>query len=102
MSKALVLIDLQNDYFPAGKMQLDGISDASSSARQLLQRFRDTGRPLVHVKHVFSDPDAPFFIAGTDGTPIHSSVSPTESEEVITKQHVNAFQETNLQTTFII
>jgi len=97
MSKALLLIDIQNDYFPGGDMELVGIDQASSRAAELLGMFRDKGGPLVHVKHVFADPAAPFFRAGSPGIEIHSSVAPLEGEAVVTKANVNAFLETELK-----
>lgn len=97
MTKALLLIDIQNDYFPGGEMELVGMDQASSFAAELLSRFRDEGSPLVHVRHVFADPGAPFFRAGTPGIEIHSSVAPRNDEAVVTKANVNAFLEPELK-----
>lgn len=97
MSKALLLIDIQNDYFPGGEMELVGMEQASSLAAALLNEFRESGNPLVHVRHVFADPAAPFFRAGTPGIEIHQSVSPVGDESVVTKANVNAFLETELK-----
>lgn len=97
MSKALLLIDIQIDYFPGGDMELVGIEQACSRAAELLKQFRESGSPLVHVRHVFADPAAPFFRPGTSGIEIHDSVSPRGDEAVVTKAHVNAFLETELK-----
>jgi len=43
MKPALILIDIQNDYFPGGKMELEGSPEASLQAAQLLERFRARG-----------------------------------------------------------
>lgn len=98
MTQALLLIDLQNDYFPGGNLPLSGIDAASRAAAELLDRFRTERRPLVHVRHVFANPQAPFFRPDTSGIEIHASVVPVPGERVITKQQVNSFQHTDLKT----
>jgi nicotinamidase-related amidase len=96
MPPALLLIDIQNDYFPGGDMPLAGIDRASANAADLLARFRDEGRPLIHVRHEFDSPAAPFFRPGAPGADIHTSVAPAAGEPVITKHAVNAFHNTDL------
>lgn len=95
-SKALLLIDLQNDYFPGGAYELDRIAEASAKSAEMLDRFRSNGSPLIHIRHEFASAEAPFFRPGSDGAKIHDSVAPLPGEAVITKQLVNSFQGTNL------
>lgn len=97
MTKALLLIDIQNDYFPGGDMELSGIEQASSKAAELLDRFREQNLPLIHVQHIFPDDSFPFFRPNTEGIEIHSSVKPEKNETVIVKQNVNSFQGTDLK-----
>ena len=78
MSRALIVVDIQKDYFPGGRMELVGTEDASLRARELIEAFRDSGEPRFHVQHVFEGPDAPFFAAGTEGAEIHPNVAPIE------------------------
>ncbi|MCC6195567.1 MAG: isochorismatase family protein [Burkholderiales bacterium] len=65
MTTALVLIDLQNDYFPGGTMELAGADDAVAQAGALLQAFRARAWPIVHVRHIAKRPGATFFLPGT-------------------------------------
>lgn len=97
MPKALLLIDVQNDYFPGGDMELAGIDAASAAAAEMLARFRDAGGPLIHVRHEFQSPEAPFFRPGTAGAEIHRSVAPLAGEAVVTKHAVNSFHNTDLK-----
>lgn len=97
MTQALLLIDLQNDYYPGGLWPLENIDAASRTAAELLDRFRNESRPLVHVRHVFPSVQAPFFRPDTDGIEIHSSVAPVPGERVVTKHRVNSFQQTELK-----
>lgn len=94
---ALVIIDIQNDYFPNGKMTLVGADEAGKKAKQLLQYYRNNNLPVVHVKHIALQPGATFFLPDTQGAGISSYVTPLQTEEVITKHYPNSFRETNLQ-----
>lgn len=96
MSKALILIDIQNDYFPGGAMELVGSEAAAQQARKLLDVFRKQSLPVIHLQHVAIRPDATFFIAGTPGAEIHPLVRPEKGETVIEKHLPNSFRETPL------
>ena len=93
---ALLLIDLQNDYFPGGRMELVGADAAASKARLLLEHFRKAGMPVIHVRHEETDAAATFFRAGTPGAEIQETVKPLPGETVITKHFPNAFLQTPL------
>ncbi len=96
MSRALVIIDIQNDYFPGGRMELVGAEAASSQARKLLSAFRESREPIFHIQHVFESGDAPFFTPGSEGVEIYPDVTPGADEPLIVKHHPNAFLETPL------
>lgn len=96
MSKALVIIDIQNDYFEYGAMELVGSSEAAENAKQILARFRNQNLPVVHIQHLSVDPNATFFLPETKGQELHQSVEPLAGEKVITKYYPNSFKETDL------
>jgi nicotinamidase-related amidase len=96
MSTALIIVDIQNDYFPGGRMTLQGIDRAAENAAKLLEHFRSTGRPTFHIQHTWDDPSAPFFVAGTPGAEIHESVAPRPGESVVVKHFPNSFRESPL------
>jgi nicotinamidase-related amidase len=98
MNQALVLVDIQNDYFSGGRMTLVGADAAADHAAQLLEWFRARGLPLFHVQHVSTRPNATFFIPGTDGIELHAAVAPRDGEPVIQKNFPNAFRATKLDT----
>ncbi len=98
MSKeALILVDLQNDYFPEGKWELKGIEAATKNAARLLSHARETSRMVIHVQHFNRFAEAPFFVEDSTGAEIHPIVAPAADEPVIVKQHANSFRETDLQ-----
>jgi len=97
MNMALLLVDIQNDYFPGGKMELVGINEAAAQAQVLLAEFRRRGWPTYHIQHVAIRPGAPFFLAGTPGVEIHASIAPLPGETVIEKHFPNSFRDTGLK-----
>jgi nicotinamidase-related amidase len=98
MNPALVLIDIQNDYFPGGRMTLDGAEAAAERAGRLLDHFRARGWPRFHVQHLSVRPNATFFLPGTEGVEFHAAVAPREDEPVMRKNFPNAFRATLLDT----
>lgn len=96
MTKALLLVDIQNDYFPGGAMELVGAVQAGAQAGKLLQAFRRRALPIVHVQHISTRPGATFFLPGTAGAQIHSSVAPATGETVLQKNFPNSFRDTPL------
>ena len=84
-NKALLLIDIQDFYFPGGKMALVEPEKAAGNAALLLAKFREKNLPVIHVRHN-SEP----------GGKINELVKPLEKEKVITKNEVNSFKGTDL------
>ncbi|WGQ09710.1 cysteine hydrolase family protein [Pedobacter gandavensis] len=95
MSKALIIIDVQNDYFENGALELVNPIPASENAKKLLDHFRKENLPVVHVQHA-SPEGVPFFVPGSTGVEIHDNVKPAEGEKVITKHYPNSFRDTDL------
>ncbi|MEK7020163.1 cysteine hydrolase family protein [Bacillus sp. FSL K6-6038] len=96
MKTALLLVDIQNDYFPNGKMELRGTMEASEYASQLLRHFREMNQPIFHIQHVSIQENATFFLPNTEGVHIHENVRPLKNETVILKHYPNGFRETDL------
>ena len=97
MARALVLVDIQRDYFPGGAFPLVEPEAAAAAARRVLDTFRGNGELVVHVFHVSTDPDATFFRPGTAGLEFHPTVAPADGETVIEKHHPNSFVGTSLR-----
>lgn len=94
---ALVLVDIQNDYFPGGAMELAGPEAAAAAAGRVLAAFRRHGLPVTHVRHEAARPGATFFLPGTPGAEIHPGVAPLPGETVLAKHFPNSFRETGLE-----
>ena len=82
---ALLLIDIQDFYFPGGRSALVDPEPASLNARKLLKKFREINLLVVHVRHI-----------ADKGAEIHKNVRPVEGEKVVSKKHVNCFKDTDL------
>ncbi|MFJ2712281.1 cysteine hydrolase family protein [Pseudomonas sp. NPDC087346] len=96
--QALIVVDIQNDYFPQGKWPLDGVEAAADNAARLIAAFREAGDSVVHIRHEFTSPDAPFFVPGSEGAKLHPKVINRADEPVVLKHFVNSFRETELQS----
>ncbi|UJR16545.1 hypothetical protein I4U23_003445 [Adineta vaga] len=95
--RALIVVDIQNDYFPGGKWTLHGIDAAADNAARLISAARTAGDLIVHVRHEFPTADAPFFAPGSKGAEIHPKVQNREDEDVIVKNQINSFRDTKLK-----
>ena len=95
--KALVVVDIQNDYFPGGRWALSHVEDAAAQAARVSDRFRERGDLVVHIRHEFKDENAPFFRPGSEGAQIHESAKNREDEPVVLKHFINSFRETELK-----
>jgi nicotinamidase-related amidase len=84
-STALIVIDIQDFYFPGGSIPLFHPEIAAQNAAELIHYFRKEGKTVVHVGHL-----------AKSGTAFHDSVKPLPGEKVFMKKKVNAFQDTDL------
>lgn len=96
MKTALLLVDLQNDYFPGGSMELEGSLPAVLHAKDLLDVCRAVKIPVFHIQHISMQKGAAFFLPDTEGVLIHDAVKPLPDETVIRKHYPNSFRETPL------
>lgn len=99
MSTAILVIDLQNEYFPGGNLELVNIREIASKARRLIDAGREASIPVIHIRHIQPDPESPLFQQGTKWIEIHESVAPEEGEVVITKHYPNSFRDSDLGKT---
>ncbi len=67
--QALLVIDLQNDYFPDGKFPLWNTQQTLNNIIVAIKKARSKNIPIIHIQHV-ADPAngiAPFFNKDSDG-----------------------------------
>ena len=86
MKQGLVVIDLQNEYLPTGKLPLSGIEAAVANARRVIDHARNKGIPVFHIRHESDDANVPIFVKGSSGAQIQPEVAPEGDEPVIVKK----------------
>jgi nicotinamidase-related amidase len=85
MKSALLLVDIQQFYFPPSPKALVNPEQASANAGLILKKFRESGQLVIHVQHF-----------ARQGFEIHPNVAPIAGEKVILKKYPNSFRETDL------
>lgn len=95
MKKALLIIDVQNDYFPGGKNELVQPTKALQTISALINNFRAQQLPVFYIQHI-SSKHARFFLPDSQGAAIHQDIAPLEHESVIVKHYPNSFYQTTL------
>lgn len=93
---ALLLIDIQNDYFYKGKMEFKGSYEVAAKAKKTLDSFRKKRKTVIHIQHIALNKNASHFVSGTYGAEIYEDVAPIEGEMIIVKNTSNGFTETGL------
>ncbi|UTB80152.1 cysteine hydrolase family protein [Staphylococcus carnosus] len=96
--QALIIIDIQNDYFKGGNMELFKPEAALENVLKLEQRFKKDNQPILYIQHINEDSNAGFFIEGTEGVELRKELNPSEKDDIIVKHYPNSFLDTNLQS----
>ena len=94
---ALILIDIQNDYFTGGLMPLPGIDAAAANAARILDATRRRQETVIHIRHIAASAEAPFFRSGTECSEINTAVRPLPGERIFEKGRPNSFIGTGLE-----
>jgi nicotinamidase-related amidase len=97
-NSALLIIDVQNDYFAGGRMELPDSDRAAGRIKLILDKFRQKNLPVIHVQHESLKEGSTFFLPGTDGQKIRGLLEPQSGEKVVVKHFPNSFLKTELQS----
>jgi len=98
-NKALLVIDLQNDYFPNGKFPLFNSEHTLTQVKAAITLAQANNIPVIHIQHIADAAMgiAPFFNEGTEGANIHPDVmSVAFNSPVVVKSFADSFEQTNL------
>lgn len=100
VTKALLVIDLQNDYFPGGKFPLWNTDVVLQNIEQAIAKASTQGIPVIHIQHIAKGGLAPFFNEGTPGADIHPSIlAAAPKAPVVVKEFADSFEKTSLEET---
>jgi nicotinamidase-related amidase len=95
VADALVVIDIQNEYFPGGALTLPDAEGAGERAAEAIGAARRGGVEVIHIRHEEPDSDQ-WFVPGSRGAQTHDAVAPADGETVIVKHYPNSFLDTDL------
>ena len=99
MTKSLLVIDLQNDYFPGGKFPLWNTDVVLQNIEHAIEKANAQGVPVIHIQHVAKGV-APFFNEGTPGANIHPRIlAAAPNAPVVVKEFADGFEKTTLEET---
>ena len=76
MKTGLIVIDIQNAYFPGGSYPLVGSEAAALVGSGVLEAARSAALPVIHFQHIADGEDATFFRPGTLGALIWPCSAP--------------------------
>ncbi|MFW1952865.1 cysteine hydrolase family protein [Acinetobacter beijerinckii] len=96
MKQALLIIDVQNDYFKNGKMELINPDNALAKINQLEDHFFYNNLPIIYIQHI-NPSAASFFQENTVGVALHPQLKVKDSSVIVEKHFPNSFLETKLQ-----
>lgn len=95
--EALLIIDVQNDYFPNGKMELFQPNEALNKINVLEGLFNERQLPIIYIQHISNMNGAGFFEVNTDGAKLHASLDINTFSIIVKKQYPNSFFQTHLK-----
>lgn len=96
MKKALIVIDLQNDYFTNGKFPLWNAENTLDNAEKAIEQANSKNIPVILVQHI-GESESPFFNKGTKGVEIHPRIlKAAPAAKKVIKSHADSFYNTNL------
>lgn len=99
-NKALVIIDLQNDYFPGGKYPLWNTENTIENILKAIAQAQAKNTPIILVQHIANKEMgiAPFFNEDTVGADLHPKILEAAPEaEIVVKEFADSFEKTNLE-----
>ncbi|MEN3372440.1 cysteine hydrolase family protein [Dechloromonas sp. ZS-1] len=98
--RALIVIDIQNDYFPDGKFPLWQPEPVLARIEQAIAQARRQGVAVIFVQHVAdaSKGPAPFFNPGTPGVALHARLLQAAPDApIVIKRFADSFLGTDLE-----
>lgn len=96
MKRALLVIDVQNEYF-SGLLPITHPQGNLSNILRVMDAAAAGGIPIVVIQHTFTDPDKPFFQRGTPQWELHPEVRKRQYDLLLEKNLPGSFTGTELE-----
>ncbi|PCK31108.1 cysteine hydrolase family protein [Pseudoalteromonas piscicida] len=99
MNSALLVIDIQNDYFPEGLFPLWNTENTLTNINTAISKAAEQNIEVIYVQHI-ANPEqgkAPFFNADTNGVEFHNGLHQAQANgHYIVKSYADSFEQTPL------
>ena len=96
--QALLIIDLQNDYFPQGKYPLHDTDKVLSNIKIAIDKAKQQNIPIILIQHIALTDNAPFFNKRSVGVEIHPDILNLSADaDIVEKSAADSFEQTNLE-----
>lgn len=96
LMSALIVIDIQNDYFEGGAFPLWNTDETLQNILKAVEKAQEKNMKIILVQHVAAGPSI-FFNKDTKGAEIHSSLNNLKNADVVIKEFSDSFYKTNLE-----
>ncbi|WP_107688499.1 isochorismatase family protein [Neisseria wadsworthii] len=97
MKSALIVVDIQNEYFANGGFPQWNIDKTSANIAEKIKQAKADGWLVVGVQHFIPGDDAPLFRKGSPGANIHTSVAGLLADApLVEKVHADSFLNTDM------
>lgn len=100
MTQALLVVDAQNEFSPAGKRPVPNHAAAIAAIKSHVERARAQGMPIAWIRHHNKPHESPAFVPGSWGAELSPGLGPQPgaSVEVLFEKDVfGAFSGTGLE-----
>jgi nicotinamidase-related amidase len=97
--QALIVIDIQNDYFAEGNYPLYQTEVTTKKALKAMAAANEKNIPIIHIQHLVSPElgEGLFFYEDSEGAKIHQDImAAAPNAPVVVKCHADCFEKTNL------
>jgi nicotinamidase-related amidase len=97
VKKALLVVDVQNDYFPGGKLPLWNVEATLENVERAIVLAREKTIPVILIQQLTDPKVASMFNAGTEGAEIHPRIrAAAPGAPIVVKGYADSFHQTNL------
>lgn len=98
--QALIVIDIQNDYFAEGNYPLYQPEVTTQKNVKAMVIATEKNIPIIHIQHLVSPElgEGLFFYDESEGAEIHKDImAAAPNAPIVVKRHADCFEKTNLE-----
>jgi nicotinamidase-related amidase len=97
MKKALIVIDIQKEYFESGKFPLWNTENTLNNVEKAIKKANINNIPVILIQHV-ANGNSTLFKEGTEGAEIHPRIlKAAPNAKRVIKKFADSFHKTNLK-----